>query len=123
MSYYATYEGTIVFNERFQYPKDLTKIEEAFKKGFDEIFNIEENENGEMFSFLAGGENYKENSLCDCYEILSPYVKSAEIEFVGEDNALWKHSFENGKWNEYNGSVVYSKEPKVILKTLYYRVS
>ncbi len=116
MSYYATYEGTIVFNDNFQYPEDSTKIEEAFKKGFDEIFNIEENENGEVFTFLAGGKNYREDLLCDCYEMLTPFIKSAAIEFVGEDNILWKHAFENGAWNEYNGSVIYSDEPNVILK-------
>lgn len=116
MSYYATYEGTVIFNEKFDFKNNSSKIEEAFKKAFDETFDIEENEEGEMFSFLAGGKNYREDLLCDCYEILTPFVKSVEIEFVGEDNSLWKHSFENGKWCEYNGSVVYSDEPNVILK-------
>ena len=35
-------------------------------------------------------------------------IEEGEVDYVGEDSALWRHIFVDGEWKEQNGKVVYT---------------
>ncbi len=63
---------------------------------------------------VVGESDYDEEALKEVYKEITPYIERAVIEFVGEDNSLWKHEFENGQWNEASGHISYEEDEILI---------
>lgn len=51
--------------------------------------------------------NYHEDSVMDFLDIFTPFVREGEFELLGEDDAMWRFHFRNGKWREDSGEVWY----------------
>ena len=59
------------------------------------------------FELIMNDSSYSEEDFSDLYLKLIPYLKEGYIEFEGEDSSLFKHVFEDGKWSELRGKIVY----------------
>lgn len=99
MSYMAKCSGTIVLKDGV----DANEIDKSLEGLFDDTYP-----NGKNIEVYAYMDNYQEEQYYTLYEKISPFVKEANIEFVGEDNSFWKHECKNGIWNELSGKIVYN---------------
>lgn len=111
MSYRATVTGDLTLKE------GVTKeqIEEIIKKGcevFDEVETYNQG-NDTLISIYECQENYWEEDCKDFYKAVSKYLKDGELSFRGEDNEVWKHTFDGERWQEYTGKILYTN-PTVI---------
>lgn len=54
-------------------------------------------------------DKYWEDGVYEDLEIVKPYIVSGELEFAGEDGAMWRISFDpdTQEWIEENGIIVY----------------
>lgn len=57
-------------------------------------------------------EKYYEDGLYEVLELLTPFIDGGELTYTGEDDYHWKIAFNNGRWNEYPGKIVYDDEPQ-----------
>ena len=106
MSYYANYSGNIKFSNIV--PKEL--IKEA-----DEIFeNFYYDENDGSADF-GGNDRYSEDDMYRYFEKITPYTLSGEIEYVGEDNSIWRFIFKDGEWREESGRIEYGDSKEISL--------
>lgn len=57
-------------------------------------------------------DKYYEDGVYEDLEIVKPYIVSGELEFTGEDNAVWRICFnpDTQEWIEENGTIVYGFE-------------
>ena len=59
---------------------------------------------------LGGNEPYSTETTEHLLELLTeiaPLKDGAEFDFCGEDQTYWRFIFENGKWKEQSGKIVY----------------
>ena len=115
MSYYAKYNGEIHFKKGSA--EDIRNmIEEEPVLYILGIYDAKEpRELGtikdENFYIIYGGdEKYHEDDIKEMLRSFAPYVEIGEIEFVGEDDSLWRFIFKDGKWYEENGLVIYDED-------------
>lgn len=54
-------------------------------------------------------DKYYDDYIYNFLEKITPYTKSGEIEFVGENNEAWRFHFRNGKWYEDAGKIIYEE--------------
>lgn len=57
-------------------------------------------------------DKYWEDGVYEDLEIVKPYIVSGELEFAGEDGAIWRIRFDSDtqEWIEENGTIVYGFE-------------
>ena len=104
MSWYAKAEGYVTVKEK----SDLDKVKELLKPYFDEEITVEDNN-----LYVVEDRNYNEDLLQEVYSNITPYIEKGFIEFIGEDNTMWLHSFEEGgKWEESPGYIHYDEDNK-----------
>lgn len=67
--------------------------------------------NGNEIEFWCEDKYWKDGVYEDL-EIVKPYIVSGELEFTGEDNAMWRIRFDSDtqEWIEENGTIVYGFE-------------
>lgn len=114
MSYYASGIGTIEFEKRLS-KEDIKrisgKIDGILEFDFYEI-------SGEDKTFLDIWDEDKYHG--DIVEEALGYISenapitNGQIEYRGEDGALWRFIFENEKWKEENGIIKYGNADKRI---------
>ena len=100
MSYNAKYQGNILIKNG-----DIKdKIKNIMSSCFDNGYIAD---NSRYTITFEGDGKYKDDEFFAMYAKLSPYIIKADIAFEGEDGALWKHSYRNGAWREWQGVVGY----------------
>jgi len=105
MGYYASGSGYIEFRQ------DITD------EDFEEISSVLNNSPIKNYfdrncADVNQDGNYFEEDWEELLEELTPFAKSGEINFCGEDDCFWRFIFRNGKFVDENGSVIYESEDK-----------
>ena len=105
MSYYATADGNIKLKNRLS-EKRLEELIDILIEVFEDY------DTGDDYQqvFFGGHIKYDDDivlellsNVTDDYEI-----EEGEVDYIGEDSALWRHIFVDGEWKEQNGKVVYT---------------
>ena len=109
MSYYANGELKIVY---LSTDKDIIdKVENAFlyvNQRYDMACEVSEDR---TVIEAYGNERYSTSATEKLLELLTeiaPIQEGSEIDFCGEDRTYWRFVFENGRWKEQDGEIVYS---------------
>ena len=92
--------------EKFDWMGGCTNIEKVFDAwGFEVDF-----QDGNIFWAWYPEEKY--SSTDDFFEAIAPYVdNNSMLDFTGEDGAMWRCSFKDGKFYESDGVVTYPGDP------------
>ena len=108
MSYYADGELKIVY---LSTDKDIIgKVENAFlyvNQRYDMDCDVSEDctvieaWGNELYSTTAT------EKLLELLTEIAPIQEGAELDFCGEDSTYWRFIFENGRWKEQDGVIVY----------------
>ena len=108
MSYYANGELKIVY---LSTDKDISdKVEDAFlyvNQRYDMDCDVSEDctvieaWGNELYSTAAT------EKLLELLTEIAPIQEGAELDFCGEDRTYWRFIFENGRWKEQDGEIVY----------------
>ena len=121
MSYYATQDGVIrltLTNEEKEDLEQAIRDKYGYEWGYPgeyagsvyidriECELIPEGRSEEIY--ILGDVKYRDDQIKEFLEILKPYTSAGEIDFVGEDNTLWRYWFEDGVWYEEDGYIRYS---------------
>ena len=108
VSYYADGELKIVY---LSTDKDIIdKVENAFlyvNQRYD--MDCEVSEDRTVIE-AYGNERYSTSATEKLLELLTeiaPIQEGSEIDFCGEDRTYWRFVFENGRWKEQDGEIVY----------------
>ena len=108
MSYYANGELKIVY---LSTDKDIIdKVENAFlyvNQRYD--MDCEVSEDRTVIE-AYGNERYSTSATEKLLELLieiAPIQEGSEIDFCGEDRTYWRFVFENGRWKEQDGEIIY----------------
>ncbi len=102
MGYCASYSGCIELKD--------DKYSDIVADLSEKILNVGEIDNriNDYIEIFGGSDSrYHDDDWKLFYKEITPYIVSCEVEFIGEDEIYWKHSFENGEWKEYSGKIVY----------------
>lgn len=54
-------------------------------------------------------DKYDEDTVMLCLEAIALVTESGSVEFTGEDDSFWRFVFQNGKWIEQSGEIVYGR--------------
>ena len=108
MGYYASYEGTITFKEKPSI-KIINEIRSIFAKDFycgDYSFT---STGATLTLEFYGYEKFYEDDFKVMLFKVSNLLEIADgsVEFVGEDGENWRYIYDDGKWYEQAGRVVY----------------
>lgn len=103
MGYYASGEGTIKFKD-----ETAEEIISNYIQKFKEIFECVECSKSEI-SF-NGYDKFYSDEIEELLDEITPNTESGDIEYVGEDYALWRYHFDGTAFIEENGSVTYPSE-------------
>ena len=101
----GSYQGGKTISKHFawmdeDYPKTCKDLKAIFEMlGFETSLDNEGNLCLDWYDSKGGDEGI-------FLEALAPFMEG-EMEWRGEDGAMWKHKFENGEMLELNGKVVY----------------
>ena len=110
MSYFATYVGKITLKEN----ADVAFVSNELMKYFEFYDNSITVDGKAVTTFvLEGSGKYREDTVYPVLDAITEHVEKASIEFVGEDDAMWKIYFTGVGWNELPGYKVYSEEDAV----------
>lgn len=111
MGYYASYEGHIRFKEK---PSDETI------RIICDFFGDHDYDVDGLGVSIYGNDKYYEDYIEEGLSKIEPYVKDGEIEYRGDDEALWRFIFKDGKWTEEYGKIYYESDtpPKVEKKDI-----
>ena len=106
MGYFATWEGTIIFKGK---PSDdqIKDLEKEFCEA--DLLEPKFDPENRWSVNLYGSGNYSESGVYEVLNKIVPFIISGKIVFSGDEDAHWKIEFVKGKWEEDNGSIVYSK--------------
>ena len=109
VSYYADGELKIVFLTADTTIPD--KVEEAFLY-VNQRYDMD-SEVSEVRTVIEayGNERYSTSATEKLLELLTeiaPIQEGSEIDFCGKDRTYWRFIFENGRWKEQDGEIVYS---------------
>jgi hypothetical protein len=58
---------------------------------------------------FGGNDKYHEDDVLEYLYRIKPYTIDGEIDYFGEDDAMWRFKFIDGKWEYQDGSVVYEE--------------
>lgn len=106
MSHLATGNGYIRFN------KELSKTEwDTVYAHLDGPFSDSMSETDDkLWLHHSSDWNYHDEEVEKALFSLIPFgIKEGAIEFIGEDESLWRYIFRDGKWVEENGHVEYGE--------------
>lgn len=110
MSYYANGSGTITFKPG----TDEDKINEIFDRYYDYQFDGSEVWFDKSVDRLVldfnHHENYHEEDVNDLLRDLTPFVEGGELNFIGEDNSMWRFRFDGEGFEEENGDVIFESD-------------
>ena len=103
MSYYAKVDGTIKFKSPIT--QQYNQLEAELLETFDSVY---ESGNYQVIN-LYGNIKYDTDSIFELLSTISDNyeIVEAEIEYIGEDTALWRHIYIDGKWKEQYGEIKY----------------
>ncbi len=107
MSYSAFGEGTIIAKDNTNVDEIVNAIEQSglFAGDVDTANEVT------VTCRTDGRDHYYEDELFTLYSSISHLISGADVEWEGEDGALWKHSYkEDQGWREASGSIVYDEE-------------
>ena len=109
MGYYAYGCGYIKFAEHGVPKKIDSIIEKLSDAGFSAESDYDKSGAFKGISLVYEFEKYYEDEIIDSLGYVNNVsrIKEGSAEFTGEDDEHWRFLFENGKWNEENGKVVY----------------
>lgn len=112
MGYYANGKGNVTFKEVLseeKYNKAKEILSEAFECDGVREFQMTNTTEPATYFDLWNFEKYYgdevERALRDVAKLGE--IADGEIDYVGEDDSLWRFIYRNGSWYEENGSVVY----------------
>ena len=108
MSYYANGELKIVY---LATDKDISdKVENAFLY-INQRYDMDCDVSEDRTAIEAwGNELYSTTATEKLLELLTeiaPIQEGAELDFCGEDRTYWRFIFENSRWKEQDGEIVY----------------
>lgn len=110
MSYYANGSGTIAFKPG----TDEDSINEIFDRYYDYRFDGSEvwfdKSVDRLVLDLTHHENYHEEDINDLLRRLTPFVEGGELNFIGEDNSMWRFHFDGEGFEEENGDVIFESD-------------
>ena len=121
MSYYASFSGELIFPKEKKESLEALIAEGGLSSDIDHTEEVYVTKEGELALYISGYDRYKDFYFEDLFALVAPLgLIHGEIEFIGEDNALWKLVWENGEMVEYDGEVVYHRageprEEKVVI--------
>ena len=107
MPYCTEIKGVITFCEGIS-PSLQDILEDKIKDKLGALQSRTAVGNTTVLSF-SGRREYDESIFSELYGELSNYIRSAEIEFAGEDGELWKDEFNDGTWTQRKGRITYSE--------------
>ena len=122
MSYYANGNGFIAFKkalteEEFSRAEDILSDgleSDGIRKAKRRYADGSQPDESYTYFDIWSSEKYcgelVEDALNGVAEIAE--IDSGEINFVGEDQELWRFIFSDGKWVEQNGTVVYIQDSR-----------
>ena len=108
MGYQARGGGEIYFDKEKVTPEQIKAILDQNDCGcyIDKIDYEDESEN-EFYVEFDWSHHYRDDLWYDFLELMNGLLECGNIEFIGEDDSLWRFNYRNGKWYEDNGRVEY----------------
>lgn len=123
MSYYANWQGYLYLKDKLS-KEDVEIIKEIICKisDIEDVQHITgvassnqvDNRDGLncMMLVLRGYDNYDDEEWNDMLDCLTPYINEdnalvSQVEFIGEDNELWRFIFDENQWSMQTGHVEY----------------
>ncbi|MBR0420277.1 MAG: hypothetical protein IJI66_14040 [Erysipelotrichaceae bacterium] len=109
MGYYAKFEGSL----NLQSFQDTEMIEQLTSEVFEEesynFIRLDKADKRILSIEFCGNEKYYEDEWWDFLNSINFYVKDGSVEFVGEDDSLWRFIKRNGsgEFVEEDGYVAY----------------
>lgn len=99
MSYWASFDGTIISNNE----EDTAEILKIAKTHFtpNNFDNYKEH------VYFYGNENYCDSNWEKFLLEIKPYVCYGSIDFSGEDDSFWRFHFVTSNWYEEQATIVY----------------
>lgn len=99
----------------FQTYEDYEKAAEIFDKydrlNLSDFSEMKDKTNGTYYycDVCGKGYGYNEEDVLHSLAEVIPYVTSGQIDYEGEDSALWRHQFnkEKEEWEELSGKITY----------------
>ena len=101
MGYYARYSGYVIFKEK--------PSEELFSQIDCYFEDVYFNEN-ELRLDVSGNDKYYSENIEEILNNLEPITKSGEINYMGEDDCVWRFIFKDNEWRDENGTILYDSE-------------
>ena len=105
MSYYATADGNIKLKNRLS-EKRLEELIDILI----EVFEDYDTEDDYQKVFFGGHIKYDDDIVLETLSnVIDNFeIEEGEVDYIGEDSALWRHIFIDGEWKEQSGKVVYT---------------
>ena len=106
MGYYAEFEGGLVFENSLskETQREITRL-------IDEAMPLNQHDWPTDFSlYFSGSGNYGEDNVKEALIKISETaeIKEGDLEYSGEFDSYWRFIFQDSKWHEQNGNVVYA---------------
>ncbi len=94
MGYYAQGGGTVTFNKRLT-AREKMMVTEAISDGFDYDIGYDKSRDLDDMSLWPKYEKYYEDEIIECLSKLNKtgLVMDGDIEYIGEDSALWRFHY------------------------------
>lgn len=90
MGYFADAYGSVTLKSSLDPNIDSMDLVGSIFENYD--FKIEyDEENNKVF--VNYDDKYREDSIANCLEELSPYIQKGQISFTGEDSSVWRFIF------------------------------
>lgn len=113
MEYYAHGSGGIIFKEELPeavFDRIMNKLRKVFEAEGANSWKTTSNSSEVSYVDIWDNEKYYGDEV---KTVLNEVAEMAEIEegsieYVGEDDSLWRFIYRDGKWHEENGHVEYS---------------
>ena len=128
MGYYAEFKGSITLNPITATEEQdlISKYNEMYHEeassfidicgwgGERDVYVISKTDATVQYGLdLYGDEKYYEEEVRAFLNLFLPCIESGEIDFIGEDDSIWRMIFRDGHWDEESGAIVYhSPVPK-----------
>lgn len=108
----ATYGGTLVFKEK---PSEdqITDLQNVFEEA--NVLEPKYDPENRWSVEVSGSGRYPEVRLNEVLNKMTSSITSGTIVFFGDrsdclERCFWNLKFEKGKWEEHEGTIVYSKD-------------
>lgn len=108
MGYEAHGGGTIMFAKQLS-SREREKLAQILEDCFEYDIYEDKYRDKKTVADIWDSEKYYGDVVEETLETVSKRfkVEQGEIEYVGEDDSLWRFIYQNGEWKEQNGYVVY----------------